>query len=1239
MKKDGGKTWRSMLGGFGEGGTDGARVRWLFAYLFCVVSASTVGRTAADTLFLSRFDASWLSKMYLPQAASLILVGFLFQKYGSRFRLDRLLLLLIPVISGGVVLSRMGVGLDLQWVYPVIYVGFDVFNFLMIVCFWQFASSVLDQRKAKRTIPIVGSGGIVGGILSGFGLKLLAPLIGTSNLLFAYAALQLLALTAVLFINRTIASPAETFGGSPSGAKDNKQAKRAAQEPGGGLFASVPHLKYVAILSAALVLSLTFIDYQFKVILRSEMEGDALAGFMGSFYGFSGLCALLVQLFVAGKLLSRFGVMLSILVFPIALLAGSVGLLFVPVLALALVVKGSDKVLGDTINSSVNQLIMFPISPEWRNRAKSFLDGVVRNGAKGVAAISLIVLSPLLSVREFSFIVIALVAVGIYAAIRVKGAYLRMLLSTLEARGADLPDSELDLMDPASRGLLAGALRSPDRQQSLYALRTLAKLESFDLAPYLPELVRHPASEVAEEALRYIERKTPAGMEPELLRLLSEPAEANVKSQALIALAAYAQDANLDTLTERLDADEVAVRAGAIAGLIKYYGIEGMFRAVGTLKTLIESWKDNERTAMASLFGRIGVREFYKPLIPMLQDASSEVRRCALESAGQLAVPELVPHIVPLLRESRTRRQAIEALTAYEDKVVLPLLDPYLVGESASPHVPAAIARIGTQSAFAMLLKHYGEASFDMRDRLLDAMSGMHREQLQVDAAEVERLALLELVHYGSFADNLDWKPRRASDSELREAAEQARDSMMRRAFGLLGLVHDAHTIDAVYLGWSEGDARRQANAAEVMDQLLQGDLRTELTKWMLAPRSATGESEKTVKKEQLIWLYDHGDEMLREAIRFSAIGTEADHSGRRGLPFVDEAEGDALRERMTRLQMLRKSTLFEGFKGKDLLPLVDFLQTIDVTAGQGVFNEGDPGDALFLVREGKAGIYKGDELLDERGPGDHIGETAVLTRRVRTATVRAVTDARLLRLSSADFYEALFDRTELSIEMMKRLSRKLRTAMMERQRHATAEATAATAEAAAASEAAEAPAEQRGESVSAPAADAPVPAPVPASAPAPAPASAPASAADPNAEITNQVILRRVLVLQKIELFAHLSQDDFVRLANQVEEVVYAPGEAICRMDEHGDSMFGIIEGSIQVHRGPEKLATLGVGQYFGEMAIIDSGPRSADCTAVERAVLLKLGRQHVYAICFQQIDALKGMMKVLADRLRELG
>jgi CRP-like cAMP-binding protein len=133
-----------------------------------------------------------------------------------------------------------------------------------------------------------------------------------------------------------------------------------------------------------------------------------------------------------------------------------------------------------------------------------------------------------------------------------------------------------------------------------------------------------------------------------------------------------------------------------------------------------------------------------------------------------------------------------------------------------------------------------------------------------------------------------------------------------------------------------------------------------------------------------------------------------------------------------------------------------------------------------------------------------------------------------------------------------------------------------------------------------------------------------------------NSRILRRILVLQKIDLFSHLAQDDFIRLAHMVDEVESEPGEAICSVDDFGDSMFGIIEGSVRVHRGSETFATLGEGEFFGEMAIIDSGPRSADCSVMDQAVLLQLHRDQVFSFCFQNIDVFRSMMQVLADRIK---
>ncbi|REE86454.1 ATP/ADP translocase [Paenibacillus taihuensis] len=1199
---------------FGEDKEEYTKVLFLVLYLFAITSASTIGRTAADALFLSHFGASQLSFMYVPQAAALILIGFLFQRISPRFRLDQLIYVLIPLLSSLVLLSRLGVGLDFKWVYPVIYVGYDVFNFLMVVCFWQFATSVLDQRKVKRTIGLVGSGGLIGSIVSGFGLKAVAPLVGTSNLIFFYAGMQLIALVAVIQLRRR--SDASVFAVR----KQNQQAgsssrkKQAAKESKGGMFHNVPHLKYVAIMSAALVITLTLIDYQFKVILKSTLPSDALAGFMGSFYGFSGLLALFVQLFIAGKLLTRFGVMAAILVFPIALFTGSLGVLLMPVLAMVVIVKGSDKVLGDTINSSVNQLIMFPVPPEWRNQAKSFLDGIVRNGAKGVAAISLIGLSQLLTTQQFSYVILALLCVCIFAAVKVKGAYLKALLSTLKTRGHDLQEGQLDLMDPASLAVLTGTLTHPDKAQVLYALKILQEVDGFDLMPHMEGLLQHPAQEVRVEALRYMERVRPAGQEETLLAQIQQEGSSHVKASAVLALSAYAKEEYLDEITERLTAEDMDLKSAAIAGLIKYYGIDGMFRAVGTLKQLMESSHEDERMKMAILFGQIGIREFYKPLIPLLKDDSPQVRKYAVQSAAMLGVAELVPHIVPLLQHNETREPAVEALAAYEEKTILPLLVLYFEQDAVVLYLPKVFERIGGQAAFDVLVERYPASSFDLRDKLLEAMARMRKGISFIDSKRMEMHIYLELDLYWKFTAYQRDIGAVDGYREVAETIEQSRFAMNKRIFQLLGFIYDASTISAVYVNWTEGQARQQANAAEVIDQLVQGNLRMELAKLMAAPQSiaagsAAGSGAGAAREQavlpNLAWLYDQGDEWLCQVIQFAAarrgkriadgaisVGAGAGESGASAAQ-VDEVW---LGDQMERISMLKSVSLFEGLTGRELAAFALRMEQLVYPKGSTVFSQGDPGDALYIIRSGRTAVYQGNDKVNERVAGETFGQTAILTHRMRTATVVAEEELVLLRLDSAAFYDVMFDRTGIALEMMRLLSRRLRSKLA---RTAAAPATTAEQEVAVSVEAAD---EETA-----------------------------------NAHLMqSETILRRVLILQKIELFARLSQEDVIKLAQVVEEVEYAPGESVCRVDDYGDTLYGIIEGSIRIHKGSETFATLGEGEYFGEMAVIDSGLRSADCTAIDRTVVLQLHRDQVFALCFQNIDVLRSMMQVLADRLR---
>lgn len=1186
-----GKALDAAFTRFSEDKEEYRKVFVLCVYLLFVASASTVGRTAADALFLSHFDSSLLSKMYLPQSAALILMGLIYQKFSHRIRIDRIIYWLIPMITLLVVISRMGVGMGLTWVFPVIYVVYDVFNFLMIVCFWQFAAFILDQRKVKRTIGLVGSGGIIGGILSGFGLKMVVPWVGTANLIYFYAALQLLALAAVITLVRMSGNPAVVFAmtsKTTQGSSSSKAKKKHVKEKE-GLFQSVPHLKYVAIMSFALILALTFIDYQFKVILRSELQNEALAGFMGSFYGIAGLLALAVQVFVAGKLLTRFGVMTAILVFPIVLLTGSIGVLLFPVLAMSVLVKGSDKVVGDTINSSVNQLIMFPIPPEWRNKAKSFLDGIVRNGAKGVAAVGLIVLSPFLSAQEFSYVVLGLLMVCILAAIKIKGAYLSTLLAALQMNNVKLDDTELDLMDPASVRLLEETLRSPDKQQVLYAFRVLRGRGGFELKPHIRNLLRHPVRDVVIEALLYIEETKPDGLEEELLSLLTV-SDSRVKSQAILALAAYAKEEHLEQLTAWLQEKDTEIRSGAIAGLIKHYGIEGMFRAVEALKQLLESTDDEERMTVAELFGRIGIRQFYKPLIPLLQDPSPRVRRRALRSVGILQVPELIEYIVPMLQQGVTRKDAIEALSMYDEIKLIPLLHPYFRQDPPPLHLPKVFERMASPSAFDKLIEVYPASGFEMRSKLLEALNRLHRgvRVTEKQTGWIKELILQEIDFYWQLSNRLTGLATVQRYEEAAEAGEQCRSGVVRRIFQLLELVYDAASIRAVYSNWSNGDARQQANAMEVIDQLTHGAIRMELSKLMGAAGSGMNASRTALQlEEQLLWISQQDDLWLREVIQFT----------------MNPEESEERREHMHRIRLLRNVPMFRELTSRELSELAKKLTAESIQRGEYIFKGSDSGNSLYLVRSGCVGIYRDGAKAAERRTGEAFGQSGILIQKNNTADARAEEDSQLLRIESEQFYEVMFDRSSIAIEMMKLLSRRLRTMLSQQAR--TEAASSGNAHQTAEGEVKTALKEAAANHLM-------------------------------NGHDRPDSLLRRVLVLQKIDILSRLAEEDIVRLAQMVDEVEYEAGEAICREGDYGDALYGIVEGTVRVHRGDVTTALLGEGDYFGEMAIIDSGPRSADCTAATPAVLLQLHKDQVLSLCFQNMDVLRGMIQVMGDRLK---
>lgn len=112
---------------------------------------------------------------------------------------------------------------------------------------------------------------------------------------------------------------------------------------------------------------------------------------------------------------------------------------------------------------------------------------------------------------------------------------------------------------------------------------------------------------------------------------------------------------------------------------------------------------------------------------------------------------------------------------------------------------------------------------------------------------------------------------------------------------------------------------------------------------------------------------------------------------------------------------------------------------------------------------------------------------------------------------------------------------------------------------------------------------------------------------------------------LQHVDLFAELTMPELVRVSNACRSVELEAGAVVIQEGETSETLFLLVEGSVEVARNGAKLAELGPGSHFGEMALLSHRARSATVRTRTPSRLLALDRQQFYAL-LQQDPVLAG-------------
>jgi len=127
-----------------------------------------------------------------------------------------------------------------------------------------------------------------------------------------------------------------------------------------------------------------------------------------------------------------------------------------------------------------------------------------------------------------------------------------------------------------------------------------------------------------------------------------------------------------------------------------------------------------------------------------------------------------------------------------------------------------------------------------------------------------------------------------------------------------------------------------------------------------------------------------------------------------------------------------------------------------------------------------------------------------------------------------------------------------------------------------------------------------------------------------------------RIDLLRKVHLFSDCTDKQLAFIATRVEDVDVPTGKVLCQEGTSGGEFFVVVSGSADVRRSGRVIDHMGVGDFFGEIALIDQGPRSATVVASSPMRLLVLGTSQFQDVMYADPEMARPLLYAVTKRLR---
>lgn len=356
---------------------------WSFGYFFCLLCSYYVLRPVRDEMGIQGGpeNLQWVfSGTFLAMLGAIPVFGWLSSRFPRRALLPAVYLFFVANLL--IFFALVQAGVAPAQTAQAFFVWVSVFNLFVVSVFWSLMADLFRNEQARRLFGFIAAGGSAGALAGPTLVAVLAPGIGPAMLLPISACFLLAAVLCILRLSAWAAA----------GGTHERRESAAGRPLGGGIFSGITLLlrsEYLLGIGLYIILYTvlsTFLYFQQAYIVAGAISDPGQRTALFATLDLVVNClTLLLQMFVVGRLIGRFGVTLALVLLPGVAIVGFFTLGLFPTLAV-LIVFGVIRRAGEyAISKPAREILFTVVSREEKYKAKNVIDTVVYRGGDAVS--------------------------------------------------------------------------------------------------------------------------------------------------------------------------------------------------------------------------------------------------------------------------------------------------------------------------------------------------------------------------------------------------------------------------------------------------------------------------------------------------------------------------------------------------------------------------------------------------------------------------------------------------------------------------------------------------------------------------------------------------------------------------------------------------------------------------------------------------------------------------------------